>query len=1154
MSISWQSWLRRRVLKAGRQAKKTRSLGRGAQLRHSPLLEALESRILLASAPYQDHNLTNPDRIGILNGLSNIAAGFYNQLERTGTLAQQIPGIKESLGNAADVGHALQKQIYDPISTFLEINPNSSTDQLISKLKTLNATVGNLTFSIDPNVTGGLLTSATVGDDIEFNLIVHVSRSLSSKVDLGRRWESLSINADETGVVPTTVSATLDFQFGVGQGNFLLGPNNSFVKFNQLAYAADVNTSGLNFGVDIGFLGATVQNGSFNLHATADVAIGDPTPDVRGVILTFSQLSTALGSFTTMTGGGTANINLPLAASLGGYTAAGTPTISLSSNAILGATPVEMTTNAAFDPLLNFSTFTSGSFNNLLGQLGSWLNMLRLSSQFDAQVPWVDPTKLSALIDLEKAFNDRVVSPLTGPLSTPTYHNAQTFTTALAAALGVSEASLAPHYDPATSDLTYHVNFTQALASTTEQLNLTAVPEPLQILSNAGDVTLTPTAHLDMVFGAHFSPLQATLTSGADAPANGRFTGTAVFTLKNGQAAPVNVSVAGDATNNSMDDLVADFNAALAAAGISSQVLAGRSGNRLTFTTRGAGVAPLVVLGASPGNPMVAAFGFTDGQLALKTLDSRFFIRNADLSGTVTSSLSNPLVGGRIGFINFGSSTGSVASTITARTLIKDPVTGTASGNAYLHDLINDVPDDVNLVASAPIITGNATATLPVTVNPAVFGLGSGSPVVTVNWTNIANPATLGVAYNADAQPLLEFSKVGSADVAAAIQSFATFLGNQQTTGLYGQKLPGLNRTVGQLLDLGALTAQDGLDFAGRPAGAVQFLAHGVADAFGLPDSSVAVTFSNHLLRVNITTAASDTASQPIALDLALLAALLPTGDPAKAAIGALQLLVGSGNAGKVPVTLDAVMHLNLGVDLTTPGTPRPFIDNTTNVIVDVSANGTGLSFKAGLGPLGLSVANGSFTIGGDANPATADAARFTLALASNVAGRRYLSELTPAAAAASIAGQVNINLPLAYPAPANGLGTLHVAATNLGNLAGSLVVTTPNLAGLATSIDLSNNLGTVIDGTDALLLTLQSAVNTQVFNNDFPIIGRALTGVDQFLGKDLREAIVAQLHAKLDGGATPSLDLVRQALYAALGPAGLYVLAPTTSCGDFRD
>src|SRR5262249_49839666 len=154
--------------------------------------------------------------------------------------------------------------------------------------------------------------------------------------------------------------------------------------------------------------------------------------------LTLPELdNTPLATLVALTPGGTVSATFPVQASFGGYTAGGDPTITVNSNAPLGASPISVVTNADFQPLLNFTTLTAGAFANLLNQLGGVFHQLQSTSEFSTAVPFVVGETVGDLTDFQKAYSDLALTPLLGPANTPKFHNAQTFVTDLAAALGV---------------------------------------------------------------------------------------------------------------------------------------------------------------------------------------------------------------------------------------------------------------------------------------------------------------------------------------------------------------------------------------------------------------------------------------------------------------------------------------------------------------------------------------------------------------------------------------------------------------------------------------------------------------------------------------------------------------------------------------------
>jgi Ca2+-binding RTX toxin-like protein len=98
------------------------------------------------------------------------------------------------------------------------------------------------------------------------------------------------------------------------------------------------------------------------------------------------------------------------------------------------------------------------------------------------------------------------------------------------------------------------------------------------------------------------------------------------------------------------------------------------------------------------------------------------------------------------------------------------------------------------------------------------------------------------------------------------------------------------------------------------------------------------------------------------------------------------------------------------------------------------------------------------------------------------------------------------------------------------------------------------DNLGNIITGLDALLDTLQAAINNRVYGNKLPLLGDKLknsaeSGV-QFIS-NFEDDILKKLHEKLDTAVTKTPELIKQALAEALGPSGLKLLPDLNNDGQ---
>ncbi len=78
--------------------------------------------------------------------------------------------------------------------------------------------------------------------------------------------------------------------------------------------------------------------------------------------------------------------------------------------------------------------------------------------------------------------------------------------------------------------------------------------------------------------------------------------------------------------------------------------------------------------------------------------------------------------------------------------------------------------------------------------------------------------------------------------------------------------------------------------------------------------------------------------------------------------------LVDFNAASNIDIDTTMRVQLDLGFDLTNAENPRPFIYDTTNITVELQAKADRIDMKAAIGPLGVSVLNGSLTLDRDGN------------------------------------------------------------------------------------------------------------------------------------------------------------------------------------------
>jgi hypothetical protein len=312
-----------------------------------------------------------------------------------------------------------------------------------------------------------------------------------------------------------------------------------------------------------------------------------------------------------------------------------------------GTPPSFQTTN--YDTIRPFDVIASQQVIDLFNQVAVALDKLAGSSVLDAPIPFTSDQTIGNNLHLGDLIRDTLVQNLEKtvnnpdgvPVLVPTFATAQDLVDQLATILHVSPAAINPVYDPSSGDLMFTVGL--ATENPAEAIPFVLDRQDLGIRFSSSDASLTlkEDGSLTFTFGVNLlktsSPKLSTSSQaqglpGPVIPLDGKLRANATFTLTDDQNHTVTVTVtrASTAENTSPLDLVADFNAALQAAGISS-----------------------VVAGLDTLNPVMAGTGPFPGDGRLQT-DSHFTLvidQDAPVSVTVpeaataNNNLSSDLVG-----------------------------------------------------------------------------------------------------------------------------------------------------------------------------------------------------------------------------------------------------------------------------------------------------------------------------------------------------------------------------------------------------------------------------------------------------------------------------------------------------------------------------
>jgi hypothetical protein len=221
----------------------------------------------------------------------------------------------------------------------------------------------------------------------------------------------------------------------------------------------------------------------------------------------------------------------------------------------------------------------------------------------------------------------------------------------------------------------------------------------------------------------------------------------------------------------------------------------------------------------------------------------------------------------------------------------------------------------------------------------------------------------------------------GSSTVASALDDVVPLLDNLQSTLpiLSSFDLPLIDSTVNSLINLKGSLLKQVSAFSAMTVSSVDGIAPALANALGIPSDQVQVSFdtANSAYRIDLQYQTAVATTAPLNITLAdfyqLSGETMPAG---------LARLVDTGSNSPLTVKIGATVTLALGIDLTDPSNPRPFlygydgsgnygINDGTSVQLNISASAFNINFTAATGALGVFVRGGTATLGGPVEDGT---------------------------------------------------------------------------------------------------------------------------------------------------------------------------------------
>ncbi|MCA9139007.1 MAG: right-handed parallel beta-helix repeat-containing protein, partial [Planctomycetales bacterium] len=601
-----------------------------------------------------------------------------------------------------------------------------------------------------------------------------------------------------------------------------------------------------------------------------------------------------------------------------------------------------------------------------------------------------------------------------------------------------------------------------------------------------------------------------------------QLTGDAHFSLSvhGDPAVAVTVTSSSTTDNVSVDMLLGDIRAALAAAGLGN-VGVDLVDESLTFFTTDESAAPSLVLTTTAGDPAILDLGLAVelaslGPIAfgggVDALDSRVMIDNlyVDLSVAGTSDVFSAEA--RYGFVDVGIVNGSVTNAYS--TVIEAPANQPRGLDDLLAEL--DKPDTTFRIER----NANSAMSLPITPTGNLLNL-AGTPRLDVSIDDLFGNRVVSMTGQSlgELEPLLTLD---FADVVAGFSDIERVLGVFLSAQAVNQPFLFSSQTAARSVELVSDYARKLEALSDAQVTSLQMLESAVESAFELSDTQVNLQVAaDGSLNVGLDWAINPTQRlTAIDVDLAGLSAATVGGIPEWSRSRSLYEAGGR----SVQTIGGGDVSLNFGFQLTPGLEPELYVGDTTNVDLAIQIAENNLTTRVNSGPLSMAVAGGSLVLdNGSGAPA-----HYQLSLPTTAGGRYVASAINDGGAIqAAVQGRSTLTLPLSHPTtsvaltPVFRIDVPDLASTNFS-------VDTPDLAGIVDQFDAFGDQRAMSGFIQRFFETLQTTFNASLGEVNQPIIGRSLLN-STFLS-DLGNEIASALESEFAAGRT-SFDDVKAVL-----------------------
>ncbi|MGH9259202.1 MAG: hypothetical protein ACRD08_04770, partial [Acidimicrobiales bacterium] len=389
------------------------------------------------------------------------------------------------------------------------------------------------------------------------------------------------------------------------------------------------------------------------------------------------------------------------------------------------------------------------------------------------------------------------------------------------------------------------------------------------------------------------------------------------------------------------------------------------------------------LLEIEPDGVLAGLPGDLNASLALTATSPNWFISpptlndplgfGPDLQPFSTITLDNPAPGnGRLAqSVSFVLSQQVGPDTFEAVGILRAADTAAFTTRAQLETALQDALNDAKARLDDAVADGSELGALTVDIDD-----GTGE-------IDITGPTGLSIRGNLikidftgpDVSAILDrFQDLSFADIIAGLEFIVDFLQTLDGSGGVGDavagaldfKLPLIDRSIADLVDIAGEFAERLEAIEADPAGSIQALEDLIRDQLGIPDALPPVLSFDPLtgvLGIDFSLGTSVDLARPFNLDLA------DAGLP-----DVFSSLVGVSASGNLAVNAGVTLDLELGLDLSGPDkafflvtddSTTPGVKEGTKLSASAGASGDNLEFTAQLGPFGLFVVGGSASLDG---------------------------------------------------------------------------------------------------------------------------------------------------------------------------------------------